>query len=234
VTDYGCLVIAVDGPAGSGKSSTARGVARALGLRYLDTGAMYRALTWWMLRRGLDTTDPGVVAAHAGHPVIDIGTDPAAPAISVDGTDVSGQIRTRVVSNAVSVVASVPEVRARLVPLQQQIIARACAGGEGIVAEGRDIGTVVAPDAVVKVFLTASEEARARRRSADLAADPAATADVTQRENRDRDRADAPQTVMAADAIEVDSTVLSLDEVISLVVRVARERGAPLPAWTRR
>jgi cytidylate kinase len=234
VTDYGCLVIAVDGPAGSGKSSTARGVARALGLRYLDTGAMYRALTWWMLRRGLDTTDPGVVAAHAGHPVIDIGTDPAAPAISVDGTDVSGQIRTRVVSNAVSVVASVPEVRARLVPLQQQIIARACVGGEGIVAEGRDIGTVVAPDAVVKVFLTASEEARARRRSADLAADPAATADVTQRENRDRDRADAPQTVMAADAIEVDSTVLSLDEVISLVVRVARERGAPLPAWTRR
>jgi cytidylate kinase len=234
VTDYGCLVIAVDGPAGSGKSSTARGVARALGLRYLDTGAMYRALTWWMLRRGLDTTDQGVVAAHAGRPVIDIGTDPAARAISVDGTDVSGQIRTRVVSNAVSVVASVPEVRARLVPLQQQIIARACAGGEGIVAEGRDIGTVVAPDAVVKVFLTASEEARARRRSADLAADPAATADVTQRENRDRDRADAPQTVMAADAIEVDSTVLSLDEVISLVVRVARERGAPLPAWTRR
>jgi cytidylate kinase len=234
VTDYGCLVIAVDGPAGSGKSSTARGVARALGLRYLDTGAMYRALTWWLLGRGLDTTDPGVVAAHAGHPVIETGTDPAAPVITVDGTDVSGEIRTRVVSNAVSAVASVPEVRARLVALQQQIIARACADGEGIVAEGRDIGTVVAPDAVVKVFLTASEEARARRRSADLAADPAATADVTQREHRDRDRADAPQTVMAADAIEVDSTVLSLDEVISLVVRVARERGAPLPAWTRR
>jgi cytidylate kinase len=234
VTDYGCLVIAVDGPAGSGKSSTARGVARALGLRYLDTGAMYRALTWWLLGRGLDVTDPGVVAAHAGHPVIEIATDPAAPVITVDGTDVSGQIRTRVVSNAVSAVASVPEVRARLVALQQRIIARACADGEGIVAEGRDIGTVVAPDAVVKVFLIASEEARARRRSADLAADPAATVGVTQREHRDRDRADAPQTVMATDAIEIDSTVLGLNEVISLVVRVARERGAPLPAWTRR
>jgi CMP/dCMP kinase len=221
-------VIAVDGPAGAGKSSAARGVAIELGLRYLDTGATYRALTWWLLDQGLDVTDPAVVAAHARRPAIEAGTDPDHPGISVDGLDVSGPIRSRAVSNAVSAVASVPEVRAHLVALQQDILARACAAGQGIVAEGRDIGTVVAPQAVVKVFLTASEEARAVRRSADLAADPAATPGLTRDENKRRDRADAPQTVMADDAIEVDSTVLSLDEVISLIVRVAAERGFPL------
>ncbi|MCW2905973.1 MAG: cytidylate kinase, partial [Actinomycetia bacterium] len=109
-----CLIIAVDGPAGSGKSSAARGVARALGLRYLDTGAMYRALTWWMLQHGVPVGDPEAVAGHAQQPVIEVSTDPGHPAVSVDGTDVTAQIRTRDVSNAVSAVASVPEVRARL------------------------------------------------------------------------------------------------------------------------
>ena len=224
----GCLVIAVDGPAGAGKSSAARGVATELGLRYLDTGAMYRALTWWLIAQRLDVTDRAVVAANARRPVIEVGTDPHRPVVTVDGLDVTGQIRSRAVSNAVSAVASVPEVRAHLVARQQGILARACAAGEGIVAEGRDIGTVVAPQAVVKVFLTASEEARAVRRSADLATDPGATPQVTRDENERRDRADAPQTVMASDAIEVDSTVLSLDEVIGLIVRVAGERGFPL------
>ena len=221
-------MIAVDGPAGSGKSSAARGVAQRLGLRYLDTGAMYRALTWWLITQHLDVSDPAVVAAHARDPVIDVGTDPGRPAVTVDGLDVSRPIRSRAVSNAVSAVASVPEVRAHLVAQQQDILARACAAGGGVVAEGRDIGTVVAPQAVVKVFLTASEEARAARRSADLAADPGATPGVTRAENQRRDRADAPQTVMASDAIEVDSTVLSVDEVVSLIVRVAGERGFPL------
>jgi cytidylate kinase len=221
-------VIAVDGPAGSGKSSAARGVAQRLGLRYLDTGAMYRALTWWLITQHLDVSDPAVVAAYAPDPVIDVATDPDRPAVTVDGLDVSRPIRSRAVSNAVSAVASVPEVRAHLVAQQQDILARACAAGTGIVAEGRDIGTVVAPQAVVKVFLTASEEARAARRSADLAADPGATPGVTRAENQRRDRADAPQTVMASDAIEVDSTVLSVDEVVSLIVRVAGERGFPL------
>jgi cytidylate kinase len=228
-------VIAVDGPAGSGKSSTARGVATELGLRYLDTGAMYRALTWWMIGQQIDVGDPATVARHARRPVIEVTTDPASPVVRVDGTDVTGQIRTREVSNAVSAVASVPEVRAHLVARQQAILAGACAAGAGIVAEGRDIGTVVAPDAVVKVFLTASEEARAVRRSADLAADPGATAAVTQSEQRRRDAADAAQSAMASDAIQVDSTVLTLDQVIGLVVRVAGERGFPLaghPAWT--
>jgi cytidylate kinase len=224
----GCLVIAVDGPAGSGKSSAARGVATELGLRYLDTGAMYRALTWWLLSRGLDVGDPATVGGHASRPAIEVSTDPASPAVTVDGTDVTGLIRTREVSNAVSAVASVPEVRAHLITRQRDILARACAAGEGIVAEGRDIGTVVAPQAVVKVYLTASEEARAARRSADLSADPGATAAVTRDEQKRRDTADAPQSVMASDAIEVDSTVLSLDQVIGLIVRAAGDRGFPL------
>ena len=218
-------MIAVDGPAGSGKSTAARGVARALGLRYLDTGAMYRALTWWLLIRGLDITDPGTVATHAREPVIEVGTDPDAPAITVDGVDVSGPIRTREVSNAVSAVASVPQVREHLIAMQREIIARNSGPGSGIVAEGRDIGTVVAPQALVKVFLTASESERAHRRSAELTVDPAATVAVTQREQLRRDRADAPQTMMAADAVEIDSTSLSLDEVIGLIASLARERA---------
>jgi len=221
-------VIAVDGPAGSGKSSTARGVAAELGLRYLDTGAMYRALTWWLISQRLDFADPATVARNARRPVIEVTTNPAGPVVRVDGTDVTGQIRTREVSNAVSAVASVPEVRAHLVARQQAILAAACAAGDGIVAEGRDIGTVVAPQAVVKVFLTASEAARAVRRSADLAADPGATPAVTRDEQRRRDTADAPQSAMASDAIKVDSTVMSLDQVIGLIVRVAGERGFPL------
>ena len=220
------LVIAVDGPAGSGKSSTARGLAAALGLRYLDTGAMYRALTWWLLEQGLDTGSPEVVAEHAAAPLIESGTDPAAPAITVNGEDVSGPIRTRAVSNAVSAVASVPAVQAHLVARQQDIIARACAAGPGIVAEGRDIGTVVAPGATLKVFLTASDEIRASRRSADLAADPAATAELTQREQERRDRRDAPQMARAADAVEVDSTAMTLDEVVRLIAGLASQRQA--------
>jgi cytidylate kinase len=223
------LVIAVDGPAGSGKSSAARGAATELGLRYLDTGAMYRALTWWMLDRGLDVSDPAAVAGHAGGPAIEVVTDPAAPGVSVNGTDVSTEIRGRAVSNAVSAVASVPEVRARLVPMQQQIIARACATGPGIVAEGRDIGTVVAPNAPVKVFLTADETARAHRRSADLRHDPGVTADVTRAEHQRRDAADAAQSAMAPDAVHIDSTPLSLADVVATIVRLAREGSPRVP-----
>jgi CMP/dCMP kinase len=224
VTD--CLIIAVDGPAGSGKSSAARGVARSLGLRYLDTGAMYRALTWWMLRRDVPVTSPDAVAGYAGQPDIEVGTDPEQPAITIDGTDATGQIRTREVSNAVSAVASVPAVRTRLVALQQDIIARTCAAGSGIVAEGRDIGTVVAPQAAVKVYLTASESARARRRSADLAADPGATPTVTQAEQQRRDQADATQMTMASDAVQIDSTGLDLAQVISTIVDLARQQAS--------
>jgi cytidylate kinase len=229
VTD--CLIIAVDGPAGSGKSSAARAVARGLGLRYLDTGAMYRALTWWMLHHGVPVSSAEAVAAHAGQPVIEVSTDPGRPAVGVDGTDVTAQIRTRQVSNAVSAVASVPEVRTRLVAMQQDIIARTCAAGAGIVAEGRDIGTVVAPGAPVKVYLTASEATRAERRSADLAADPSATVALTQAEQQRRDQADAAQMAKAPDAVLIDSTALDLDEVVSVIASLARDRADA--AWSR-
>lgn len=216
------LVIAMDGPSGSGKSSASKGVARALGLRYLDTGAMYRAMTWWMLREGVPVRDAEAVAARAGDPVIVSGTDPEAPTISVDGADVSEPIRTREVTNAVSAVSSVPAVRARLVALQREIMA----AGD-IVVEGRDIGTVVAPEAPVKVYLTASEEIRAARRAKDLAADPAASVAVTRAEQARRDRLDstrkASPLAKAADAHEIDSTELSLGEVIEAVVRLAKE-----------
>ncbi|GAA2408659.1 (d)CMP kinase [Actinomadura vinacea] len=225
------LVIAMDGPSGSGKSSASKGVARALGLRYLDTGAMYRAMTWWMLRAGVPVEDAAEVAARAGDPKIESGTDPGAPTISVDGTDVSGPIRTREVTNAVSAVSSVPAVRERLVALQREII-----GAGGIVVEGRDIGTVVAPGAEVKVYLTASEAVRAARRALELAsdqtgdqaADQAATVTVTQAEQARRDRIDSTRAASplakAGDAIEIDSSELTLDEVIGAVLRLAEER----------
>jgi CMP/dCMP kinase len=223
--EHAGLVIAVDGPAGSGKSTAARGAARALGLRYLDTGSTYRALTWWLLSRGADVSDPRVAAASADGPLIEVGTDPDAPAIRVDGADVSREIRTREVSNAVSAVAAIPEVRRHLVAMQQQIIAGTLAGGAGIVAEGRDIGTVVAPEAPVKVYLTASEMTRARRRTADLAGDPGVTVAVTRAEQARRDRSDAAQMARAADAVEIDTTALGLEEVIREIVALAERAG---------
>ena len=219
------LVIAMDGPAGSGKSTAARRVAAELGLRYLDTGAMYRALTWWLQAQLLDLADTAAVLARLDEPQIAVGTDPAGPWITVDGQDVAGPIRTREVSNSVSTVAAIPQVRARLIGMQRDIIADAAAGA-GIVAEGRDIGTVVAPDAPVKVYLTAREDVRAQRRSSELAGDPTATVDTTRREQARRDRRDAPQMVVADDAVEVDTSSLGLDEVVRRVVGMARAQQA--------
>jgi CMP/dCMP kinase len=222
------LVIAVDGPAGSGKSTAARGVAVALGLRYLDTGAMYRALTWWLLNRGVDITDEASVAGLADRPRIEISTDPARQVVSVDGVDVTAQIRSRAVTSAVSAVARVPDVRRHIIAQQRQIIASA-ADGPGIVADGRDVGRVVAPHAAVKVFLTAREQVRAQRRSAELAAgpaaDPAVTAEQTRREQARRDRLDAPQTERAADAVEIESSELPLADVVARIVGLAAQRA---------
>jgi len=219
-------VIAMDGPAGSGKSTVARRVATELGLRYLDTGAMYRAMTWWLQRNGVDLTDTAAVLARIAEPQIEVGTDPAAPQVTVDGKDVAADIRTREVSNSVSTVAAIPQVRRLLIGMQRDIIASAVADGAGIVAEGRDIGTVVAPDAAVKVYLTASEEVRAERRSADLAADPAATVDRTRREQALRDQRDAAQMVMADDAVKIDTSGLGADEVVTSVVEMVKRRQA--------
>jgi CMP/dCMP kinase len=221
------LVVAVDGPSGAGKSSASRGAAIALGLQYLDTGSMYRALTWWLLERGTDISDADLVGELAAEPVIEVGTDPRAPWVRVNGTDVSAAIRTREVTNAVSTVAAVPRVRAHLIAQQREIIAKAA----GIVAEGRDIGTVVAPDALVKVFLTADSAARAGRRAAETSR-PAAS---TQADQDRRDRLDAAQSAKADDAVEIDSTLLDLDQVIDIIVRLARERaGVPARRHPRR
>jgi len=208
------IVVAMDGPSGSGKSSTSRGVARRLGLRYLDTGAMFRAVTWWMLRHDVDLEDPAAVAAEAGTPVLESGTDPEAPTITVDGCDVSGPIRTPEVTTAVSAVSAVPEVRARLLEMQRQII-----GDGGIVVEGRDIGTVVAPDAAIKVYLTADPAARASRRTAELTGSTveATHADLARRDRLDSGRAAAP-LAMAADAHHLDTTRYTLEEVVGQVV----------------
>jgi CMP/dCMP kinase len=210
-------------------------VARELGLRYLDTGSMYRALTWWVLARGIPVDDAAAVARAVAEPIIEVGTDPDGPWVTVDGQDVSAAIRTQQVTGAVSAVARVPQVRAQLIAQQRAIIAQARSQGRGIVAEGRDIGTVVAPDAVVKVYLTASERARAQRRTAESAADTSVTVSSTEADQARRDRADSGQLARADDAIEIDSTMFGLDDVIGMIAGLARERaGLPDTAWTTR
>ena len=220
------VVVAVDGPSGSGKSSVSRQVAAELGLRYLDTGAMYRAVTWWMLTHGIDVTDAAAVAASAEEPVVVPGTDPTDPTITVDGTDVRGPIRGDDVTNAVSAVSAVPAVRARLVDLQRSALA-----GGGIVVEGRDIGTVVAPEADVKIFLTASEQARALRRAAEHSATD--QGDIVVGRTRDalrrRDKIDSSRSVSplrkAGDAVEIDATERTLAEVVDTVTRLVLDRA---------
>ncbi|MEV0965914.1 (d)CMP kinase [Streptomyces sp. NPDC049910] len=221
------VIVAIDGPSGTGKSSTSRAVAAELGLSYLDTGAQYRAITWWMLTNGIDVDDPGAVAAVCGKPVIESGTDPLAPAISVDGADAAGPIRTREVTSRVSAVSAVPEVRTRITELQRAI---AAAAEKGIVVEGRDIGTTVLPGADVKIFLTASPEARAARRSGELkgkeAADLASTREaLIRRDAADSSRKASP-LAKADDAIEVDTTDLTLKQVIECVVALVEEKRA--------
>lgn len=214
-------VIAVDGPSGSGKSSTARGVAQRLGYAYLDTGAMYRAMTWAMLDRGVDVGDPAAIAAVAPVVVISSGTNPSGPTIAADGVDVADPIRGDAVTANVSLVAAVPEVRELMVALQRAIIE---AADGGIVVEGRDIGSTVAPDAALKVYLVADTDARARRRAAEVgASDHAATEEsLVMRDRIDSTRTASPLTKHES-AVEIDSTHLTLDEVIDLVVSLLEE-----------
>ncbi len=208
------LVVAIDGPSGSGKSSTSRGVASRLGLRYLDTGAQFRAVTHWMLAHGVDLNDPLAIAACSGEVSIESGTDPLNPTITLNGADVSTEIRGDAVTAAVSPVSAVPEVRTLLLELQRSII-----GSGGIVVEGRDIGSVVVPDADLKVYLTADAAARAARRTAEEGgSDVAATeASLAARDRIDSGRATAPLT-LADGAVHLDSTFLTLGEVIDAIV----------------
>jgi cytidylate kinase len=221
----GRLVVAIDGPSGSGKSSTSRGVASRLGLAYLDTGAMYRAATWLVLHSEVDATDTAAVAALVAAARIDVSLDPSDPTVVINGTDVTEAIREPQVSAAVSAVATNLAVRQDMVARQQRIVAEA---EPGIVAEGRDITTVVAPDAQVRILLVADAHARVARRHAELGEHVDAAAVTDQVIRRDRDDSTVAQFHDAAPGVHVlDSTHLSLDEVIDEICRFADTRVSP-------
>jgi len=210
------LVIAIDGPSGSGKSSTARGVAERLGLAFLDTGAMYRAITWLALQEGVDLDDRAAVAHLLAHASVEVDMDPRRPGIAINGVDVSEAIRAPEVSAAVSAIATNLDVRAELVARQKKLITDAIGG---IVAEGRDITTVVAPDADVRVLLVADPAARVARRHAELTEHEVDVDTVTDQViRRDRDDATVADFESAAPGVYVvDSTSLSLEEVIETI-----------------
>ena len=215
--------LALDGPAGSGKSSVSRAVAQSLGWVILDTGAMYRAVTWAVLKARIDLTDPVAISLEAANTTIRISTDPRNFSISANGHDITSAIRSPEVTAAVSAVSAVPDVRELLVKLQRDAVA---ASDFGIVIEGRDIGTVVLPDSALKVFLTASPEARARRRS--LEVDPNADAEniadtrraIMARDAKDSGREHSPLKP-AADSQILDTSDLTLDQVVDQLVQMA-------------
>ena len=233
------IVVAIDGPSGSGKSTVSRRVAAGLGLAYLDTGAMYRAAAWWCERRGVDLGDAAAVAGAVRAMPLDMGLDPRSPGVVCDGVDIAAAIREPHIAAVVSTVATNLEVRAELARLQREIIRAEAgddadfSGGAGIVAEGRDITTVIAPDADVRLLLTASEAARLARRAADLEAagksvDAAALRDQVVR--RDRDDATVSQFLTAPEGVTlVDTSDMGLEETVERVtalVRAAQERVA--------
>lgn len=221
------VVVAVDGPAGTGKSSVSRGLARALGARYLDTGAMYRIVTLAVLRSGIDPEDNAAVGAAAASVQLSVGYDPEQDRSYLAGEDVSSEIRGDAVTRAVSAVSSVPAVRTRMVDMQRSLTV----GRGSIVVEGRDIGTVVLPDADVKIFLTASAETRAQRRNdqniaAGLPDDyDSVLADVRRRDHLDSTRAVSPLRA-ADDAVVVDTSAMTepevIDRLLQLVMQVTR------------
>lgn len=219
-------VIAVDGPAGTGKSSVSRGLARALGARYLDTGAMYRIVTLAVLRAGIDPSDGDAVAAAVDEVELAVGYDPDEDRSLLAGENVSAEIRGDAVTRAVSAVSAVPAVRARLVDLQRRL-----ADGSGsVVVEGRDIGTVVLPDADVKIFLTASAEERARRRNVQNVASglpddyDSVLADVRRRDHLDSTRAVSPLRA-ADDAVVVDTSDMTETDVVAHLQDLVHQRA---------
>jgi cytidylate kinase len=223
-------VVAIDGPSGSGKSTVSRRVAQRLGLDYLDTGAIYRALTWWCLKQAVDPGDPANhdrVTDLARTLPLRLGTDPSDPTVTVDGHDIAQAIREPRISTAVSGVATNLDVRAVLLDTQRRLIA---AGPRGAVAEGRDITTVIAPDADVRILLTADTDARLARRAVELhgeadAAALAATHDQVVR--RDRDDSTVSSFLTAAEGVlTIDSSNLSLEQVVDAVLaEVAARTG---------
>jgi cytidylate kinase len=219
-------VVAIDGPAGTGKSSVARGLARSLTARYLDTGAMYRIVTLAALRAGVDLTDADAVESIASGARLAVGYDPDGISSYLGEEDVSAEIRGDEVTRAVSAVSSVPAVRSRLVGLQRQL----AEGPGNVVVEGRDIGTVVLPDAPVKIFLTASAETRARRRNDQNVASgmpddyDGVLADVQRRDHLDSTRAVSPLRA-AADAVVVDTGNMTEAEVIAHLMDLVKQKS---------
>jgi cytidylate kinase len=220
------MIIAVDGPSGSGKSSTARGVATRLGLRFLDTGATYRAVTWSAIEHGLDLDDTAAVAQRARDLRLEISTDPGDQYVIADGTDVTAAIREPRISEVVSKIATNLDVRKELVRRQREIIYDAQKDAQptgGIVVEGRDIATVVATDAELKVLLTADQEARMARRGAQVGS---LTAEQLRDQivRRDADDSTVSEFQVASDgAVTIDSTHLTLEEVIDVISKLAKE-----------
>lgn len=218
------IVVAIDGPAGAGKSTVSKRLTALLGYRLLDTGALYRSVALRAKRAGVSYADVDALAAIAAGLDINFVLDGMQNRVFLGGEEVSAAIRTPEVSEGSSIVSAVPQVRAALLALQRQL-----AGKGGVVAEGRDVGTVVLPDAQAKFFLTASDEVRARRRVEELKAAgiPAmydeTLAEMRRRDQRDSSREAAP-LVCAPDAIVVDSSILAIDEVVDQMARVVRER----------
>jgi CMP/dCMP kinase len=224
-------VVAMDGPSGTGKSTVSRRFAQAGGAAYLDTGAMYRAVTLAVLRAGLDAAAPERdVSAIAQRVQLRSGTDPRAPSIELDGEDVEAEIRGGPVTQLVSAVSAHPSVRRLLVARQRALVTEALEGWGGAVVEGRDIGSVVLPDAPLKVYLTASAEVRAARRAAQdrKAGRPAdlgaVLADVRRRDGLDSTRATSPLHA-APDAVVLDTDELSVDAVLATLLALAHDRG---------
>lgn len=220
------LVVAIDGPSGTGKSSVAKELARQLGAAYLDTGAMYRIVTLWALRAGVDLTDPAAISAATAQVPMSVGSDPDVQTALLAGEDVSIPIRGAEVTGAVSAVSAVPAVRERLVRQQREL----AEGSGAVVVEGRDIGTVVLPDADVKIYLTASAQARAQRRNAQNISGGGADeyervlADVQRRDHLDSTRAVSPLRP-AEDAVEVDTSDMTQEQVVAHLLDLVQTRA---------
>ena len=220
------MIIAIDGPSGAGKSTLGRMVARELGLLYIDTGAMYRAAALAVTRSGVSTQDSEAVAAIVADASINLEGDPDSLRVMLDGHDVSDEVRNEDVSHSASLISTISEVRRALVSRQRMLGER----GRGAVLDGRDIGTVVFPNADIKFFLTAMPEERAHRRyeevrlrERDLTFEDTLT-DINQRDQRDSTREDSPLAI-AEDAIVIDSTELSIDEVFEKMMKEIKERS---------
>ena len=226
------LVIAIDGPSGVGKSSVSKAVAQRLNLAYLDTGAMYRALTWWCVQRGVDLQDEPAVARAARDLPLQMGTDPDSPSVGVGDVNIDEAIRATAISESVSKVATNLEVRAQMRLRQRALIAEAVRNDGGVVAEGRDITTVVAPDADVRILLTANQQARLARRARELHGDAdRAAVDATHDQivRRDKDDSTVSEFMKAAPGVTlVDTSDLDFQQSVAAVLGVVRARGSLL------